>query len=242
MKRIHSGSAILLAALALIFSACGGGEGNEVKTDTTAAVTPAPEPASTIVTTPENMVMVMHKVADFGKWLAAFEGHDSVRLASGLHKYVIGRGLMDTNMVLIAMKADDFAKARAFSQSPDLKSTMKKAGVTGPPEMHYVLVEWQDTANVGSIPRVLTSFTVKDKDAWRKAFDEGQQERMNNGIVVRSIGHDADNATNIKLVTALNDTAKAMAYYKSPEMKKRMEAGGIITEPKRFFFTIVKRY
>jgi hypothetical protein len=242
MKQFQMGCTMILAAFVLFLSACGEGENEAAKTDTTAAVAPAPESVNTIVTTPENMVMVMHKVADFGKWLAAFEGHDSVRLASGLHKYVIGRGLMDTNMVLIAMKADDIAKARAFSQSPDLKSTMKKAGVTGPPEMNYVVVEWQDTVNVGSIPRVFTSFTVKDKDVWRKAFDEGQQERMNSGIVVRNIGHDADNANNIKLVTALNDTAKAMAYYKSPEMKKRMEAGGIITEPKRFFFTIVKRY
>jgi hypothetical protein len=168
----------------------------------------------------------MHNVADFGKWLTAFESHDSGRLASGLHKYVVGRGLMDTNMVLIAMKADDLTKAKAFGQSADLKSTMKKAGVISAPEMHMVIAEWQDT----------------DKDVWRKAFDEGNQERADNGLAVRIIGHDADNAANIKLVTALSDTAKAFAYYKSDAMKKRMEAGGIITAPKRFFFTIVKRY
>lgn len=244
MKRIQSGATILLAAFALVLSACGGGENNEAKTDTTAVAAPEPvaAPASTIVSTPENMVLVMHKVADFGKWLTAFESHDSVRLASGLQKYVVGRGLMDTNMVLIAMKADDLTKAKAFGQSADLKSTMKKAGVISAPEMHMVIAEWQDTANIGSLPRALTSFTVKDKDVWRKAFDEGNQERADNGLAVRIIGHDADNAANIKLVTALSDTAKAFAYYKSDAMKKRMEAGGIITAPKRFFFTIVKRY
>lgn len=240
MKQIKWSSTLLLAAIVFIVSSCGEGEKKEEAPDTS-TVKP-PEPVSTIDTTPHNMVTILHKVSDFGKWMAAYEGHDSARLAAGLHNYVIGRGLMDTNMVLIALRADDFAKAKAFSQSADLKEVMKKAGVASAPEVHYTVVTWQDTANVGGIPRAMTLFTVKDKAVWRAAFEGGAQERSDAGIVMRNVGHDADNPNGIRLVSALSDTAKAMAYYKSDAMKKRIAEGGIVGEPKRFFFTIVKRY
>lgn len=241
MKLFQWSCTHLLAAGLFFLSSCGGDGDKKAETDTTAAETP-PAPVSTIDTTSHNMVTIMHKVADFNKWMQAYEAHDSARLASGLHNYVIGRGLMDTNMVLIGLRADDFAKAKAFSQSPGLKETMKKAGVTGAPEVHYTVVTWQDTANVGSIPRVMTMFTVKDKEVWRASFEGGAPDRKANDIMIRNIGHDADNPNGIRLVSALGDTAKAMAYYNSDAMKKRFAEGGVIGQPKRFFFTIVKRY
>jgi hypothetical protein len=241
MKQFQWSCTFLFAATLFFMSSCGGDGEKKTGTDTTVATTPS-APVSTIDTTEHKMVTIMHHVSDFNKWMQAYESHDSVRLASGLHNYVIGRGLMDTNMVLVALRADDFAKAKTFSQSPGLKEAMKKAGVTGAPEVHFSVITWQDTANVGTIPRAMTMFTVKDKDVWRKVFEGGAQERMENGIMMRNVGHDADNLNSIRLVSALSDTAKAFAYYKSDAMKKRIADGGMIGEPKRFFFKIVKRY
>jgi hypothetical protein len=65
---------------------------------------------------------------------------------------------------------------------------------------------------------------------------------MDNGIVDRVIGHDAGDNKKVILITAVLDTAKAFAYYKSDALKKRREAGGVIGEPQRFLFTIAKRY
>jgi hypothetical protein len=210
-------------------------------TDTTAKTAVAP-PVNTIVTTPMNMVVVTHKVANFAKWMVAYDEHDSARLASGLHNYVIGRGFMDSNMVMVALKADDIAKAKAFSKDPGLKKAMQKGGVTGTPMISITVSTWQDTANIGAVPRSRTTYAVKDWDAWLKSFEEGKQERMDNGIVDRVIGHDVDDNKKISLVTAVMDTAKAFAYYKSDALKKRRAAGGVIGEPVRFLFHIVKRY
>ena len=62
---------LLFLALPFLLLSCGDGKkenAEQAGTDTTAA-TPAPEPAapavSTIVTTPQNMVMILHKVANF---------------------------------------------------------------------------------------------------------------------------------------------------------------------------------
>ena len=116
----------LLFCLAMVFflTSCGGGGTKEqTSTDTTAAdnsptAAVVPEVVNTIITTPENMMIVTHKVADFAKWKMSYDEHDSMRLANGIHNYVIGRGAQDSNTVLVAVKVDDIAKAKAFAKDP----------------------------------------------------------------------------------------------------------------------------
>ena len=86
----------------------------------------ATAPVNTIITQPQHMLVVRHKVKDFDTWLASYDANDSLRLANGLHSYVISRGLNDPNTVLVAVKADDMDKAKAFAKSPDLKKAMQK--------------------------------------------------------------------------------------------------------------------
>jgi len=54
--------------------------------DSTSAVTPAPPetPAPSAVT-----MLIKQKVANFSKWLPGYEAHDSARVASGLHNFVV---------------------------------------------------------------------------------------------------------------------------------------------------------
>jgi hypothetical protein len=237
---------LLFAAASFFVISCGGDASkDETTADTTAASTTATPatPANTIITTPQNMLVITHKVSNFEKWLAVYDGHDSIRLANGIHSYVVGRGLQDSNMVFVATKADDMEKAKAFSKSPDLKKAMQKSGVVGTPSISYITTTWQDTATLsGSMLRSQTTFGVKDWAAWEKNFIDGKSERNTNGIIDRAYGHDADDNNKVFLVTAVTDTAKAFAYYKSDELKKRREAGGVTGEPKRFLFNVVKRY
>jgi hypothetical protein len=188
------------------------------------------------------LFLVKHRVANFGKFMAAYEEHDSLRLANGLHSYVIGRGVQDSNMVLVAIKADDLAKAKAFSKDAALKKAMQKSGVTGTPTFMHTNSVFQDTAMLGDAIRSMTSFSVKDWAVWQKGFEEGRPERIENGIADRVYGNDPDNPNKVTLVTALTDSAKAAAYWKSDMLKKRREAGGVIGTPERFLFRIAKRY
>jgi hypothetical protein len=242
MKRFARFSALLLSmTMSLFFISC---NNEETKTepanaDTTAA---APEPVNTIVTTPELMGLIKHKVKDFAAWKVAYDAHDSVRLANGIHSYVIGRGMDDSMMVIVAMKVDNLDKAKAFAKDASLKERMQKGGVVGAPEISFIQVMWQDTVNVGAIPRVITTYTVKDYDTWKKGFAEGKQDRIDNGIVDRQYGHDADDNKKISTVTALTDMEKAKAYWSSDAIKKRIEAGGITSPLNRFVFKIVQRY
>jgi len=249
MKKSRFTGLLFCAAMVFFLTSCGGDESKEKAStdstagDTTTATAPEIAPAvNTIITTPENMIIVTHKVSDFAKWKMSYDEHDSLRLAYGVHSYVLGRGVHDSNMVLVVTKADDMAKAKAFAKDPSLKKAMQKGGVTGAPSISFVTAVWQDTAHIGAVPRSMTSFMVKDWDAWQKAFDDGKQERIDNGLTVRVVGHDPDDNKKVSLVTAVMDTAKANAYWKSDMLKQRRAAGGVIGEPKRFVFTIAHRY
>jgi hypothetical protein len=245
MKLARFSNSLFYVGMVLLLSSCGSG-GNEktAATDSTASADSAAkaQAVNTIVTTPQNVVVVTHKVADFAKWFAAYEGHDSARLASGLHSYVIGRGLEDSNMVTVVLRVDDTAKAKAFAKDPGLKAAMKKGGILGAPTMAFVTETWQDTAKIEQALRSRVTYMVKDWDAWVKGFEAGKQERMDNGIVDRAFGHDLDDNKKVYVVTVLSDTAKAFAYYNSDALKKRRLASGVIGDPVRFLYRLVKHY
>lgn len=241
MKR--SSSSLFYVGVVIFLTSCGSG-GNTKTTDSTATTDTAAKTqvVNTIVTTPVNVEVITHKVADYPKWLAAYEAHDSARVAHGLHNFVICRGLEDSNVVMVVTKVDDTAKAKEFAKDPGLKAAMKKGGVIGTPTITIFTETWQDTANIGTTLRAATTFSAKDWDTWNKVFDSGRQERMDNGIVDRVVGHELDDNTKISVVTALTDTAKAFAYHKSDGLKKRHADEGMIGEPHRFLFRIVKVY
>ncbi|MCU7548634.1 hypothetical protein OCK74_05870 [Chitinophagaceae bacterium LB-8] len=239
----------LLAVVIFCVISCGGQGGNknettttEDTTTTTTTTTEATTPASTITTMPQDMVVATHKVADFNKWEASYDAHDSMRLANGVHSYVIGRNIKDTNMVMVATKVDDMKKAKAFAKDPALKQAMQKGGVMGTPHFNFITMVYQDTSKIESDLRSRTTFMVKDWDRWQKKFDSGRQMRKDNGIVDRAYGHDVDDNHKVVVVVALTDTAKAFAHWKSDDIKKGMEAAGVIGQPERFLFRIVKRY
>ncbi len=245
MKHSKIACMLLYAAIPFYCISCGGGGGEkQTSADSTAADTTrvAVTPKVTTITTPENMMVATHKVSNYAKWLASYDAHDSLRLVNGLHSFVIGRGAKDSNTVMVGVKVDDMAKAKAFAKSPGLKQAMQKSGVIGAPSFAFVTLVFQDTGAIPSDLRSRTMFTVKDWNAWQTSFQEGEQERKENGITVRAIGHDVDNDKKVVLVTAIMDTAKAYAWWKSDMLKKRRAASGVIDEPQRFLYRVAKRY
>ena len=237
------------AAITIFLISCGGGEekksSESTTTDTSAASTTAPTeitPVNTIITTPENMVIVRHKVANYAKWKMSYDEHDSMRLANGVHSFVIGRGANDSNMVVVATKVDDLAKGKAFARDPSLKKAMQKGGVVGAPTMKFYTMVFQDTAVIGSSMRASTTFKVKDWDMWKRSFDSTRALKTDNGLTPRAYGHDPDDNHNVIIVAAVLDTAKARAYWNSDMLKQRRAASGVMGTPERFVFNIVARY
>ena len=106
MKRFMFTGMLFYAAMLFFLVSCGGnGNAKKTNTDTIATADTTTGKASqvnTTITMPQNMVVIKHKVLDFAKWKPAYDAHDSVRLSYGIHNYVIGRGIDDSNMVLVS--------------------------------------------------------------------------------------------------------------------------------------------
>jgi hypothetical protein len=244
MKLFKSFTMLAVAAGMLFIASCNSGETKTEETtgaDTAAKTEEAPPPPAAPAK-PANVALIWHKVANYSKWLPLYEAHDSARLASGLHNYVIGRGVADSNMVMVALNMDDAVKAKAFAADPGLKTAMQKAGVVGAPKLAYLDVQMMDASTNASTLRVMRMAKVKDYDAWKKAFDGSKQMRVDAGLTDRAVGYSVGDNHNVTIVYAVADKKKAEAYFSSPELKERMKAAGIEGTPETFWYTVAKKY
>jgi quinol monooxygenase YgiN len=65
-----------------------------------------------------------------------------IRQAAGATEEVyVMQNVDDPNDLTLVLGWSDVDKAKAFTQSPDLKEAMQKAGVTGPPEMRFLAAD-----------------------------------------------------------------------------------------------------
>ncbi|MBL0355931.1 MAG: hypothetical protein IPP72_03170 [Chitinophagaceae bacterium] len=245
MKPFKFCAAICVAACMFILASCNSGgekKADDAATTDSAVKNETPAPPPTAPAKPSNTLLVWHKVANFAKWLALYESHDSVRQSYGLHNYVIGRSLSDSNMVMVALSMDDADKATQFSALPDLKAAMQKGGVLGAPKFFYVDVQMLDNSTNASTTRLMIMHKVKDWDAWKKEFDSHKQVRADAGLTDRAVGFSIGDNHNVIVVDAVNDLKKAEAFAKSKDLKDRMTAAGVESAPEMFWYTVAKKY
>jgi ABC-type sugar transport system substrate-binding protein len=77
-------------------------------------------------------IFVQHKVTSYATWRKAYDAFDATRKKMGVTGQAVYR--------IDGMITHDFAtmaQARAFAVSPELKETMQKAGVAGPPTIWF---------------------------------------------------------------------------------------------------------
>jgi hypothetical protein len=156
--------------------------------------------------------------------------------------FIIGRGMKDPNAVLVILKMDDVDKGKAFSESTDLKTKMKEAGVIGKPDIQFIDVVMNDTTKIDLNGRLMVTHKVKDWDTWKKVFDDHKQARMDAGLIDRGLGYsDGDNHT-VTIIFAVNDKKKADTFLNSKDLKAKMDSGGVVGPPTTFYYNIVQKY
>ena len=84
-------------------------------------------------------VLVRHTVESYAKWRPIFDEHDAIRKAAGqVGTPQVFRSGDDPFQIVILMEWDELEKARKFTESPDLREAMEKAGVAGPPDITFL--------------------------------------------------------------------------------------------------------
>jgi len=95
----------LVLIVALLFACNNGPAKEEQKADTT-AVAPAPAEVKPAFV-PFKVVVVQHKVKNFGKAETEYFNRDSLRNTYGITHYVIGRDVKDSNTVFVVDKIEE---------------------------------------------------------------------------------------------------------------------------------------
>jgi hypothetical protein len=241
MKQLKFLTAISVASM-LFFSSCNSGEDKKTEAspaDTTEVKAETPAPTTPVTST---FMTIKHKVTNYEKWKPVYDSHDSIRQSNGLHNYVIARGTEDPNMILIALRMDDVDKAKAMVASQEMKDRMKKAGVAGPTSFDYLESVMNDTTAIQETARLMVKHKVKDWDAWKKAFDEHKQVRIDAGLTDREVGYTIGDNHSVTLVFSVADMTKAKAFINSKDLKDKMNEAGVEGPPNFFFYKIVEKY
>ncbi|HLA60392.1 MAG TPA: hypothetical protein VK622_16575 [Puia sp.] len=222
----------------LLFSCNNGPAKEEQKTDTTAAVAPAEVKPAFV---PFKVVVVQHKIKNFGKAETEYFNRDSLRNTYGITHYVIGRDSKDSNTVFVVDKIEDVEKAKAFYALPGAKETMKKAGVMSPPGFTFAEFVTGNENPVQYLDGMAISHHVKDFGVWMKAFDaEGDSVRRANGLITRGIARNLNDSNTISILFEVSDVAKAKARASSPELKKIMTDAGVDSPPTTRWYKLIK--
>jgi hypothetical protein len=84
----------------------------------------------------ENLT-VHFKVKDFNVWRTSYNGHEKDRVSAGITNGRVFRSADDPNDVVILQDVADVSKARTWLGSNEMKTTMEKSGVIGPPSIRF---------------------------------------------------------------------------------------------------------
>ena len=239
-SKLYTLISFLLPIIILFFTSCETGK-EKTKEVIVAKVeyTPTPTPATSL----EKLMIIRHKVKNYKNWVDSYEAHDGVRIKYGLHNYLITRGLDDSNIVQVALRMDDFEKAKEFSKLANLKETMENGGVQSTPEFEYLDIKQYDTTSTGNISaRVVMKHKVKDYNTWKVEFDKHYQVRKDAGLSDRLLAYSFENRNLVYVVCSVNDIKRAKDFFKSIDLKEKMKVAGVEEEPTMFFYSVSKKY
>jgi hypothetical protein len=83
------------------------------------------------------IVMVQHRVRDYGAWKPVFDEHGEVRRRYGATGHVIYRSLDDPNDVTVVNFFPSRQQAEALVADPSTQEGMERAGVIGEPRVTW---------------------------------------------------------------------------------------------------------
>ena len=89
--------------------------------------------------------------------------------------------------------------------------------------------------------KVLIKMQAPDFDKWKAAFDEFSANRKSNGSKGGLILRNSDDPNLVFILLDWDDLNNARKFYEPQSRKRRLEKGGVSTEPEIYFFEEVEK-
>lgn len=82
---------------------------------------------------------------------------------------------------------------------------------------------------------MLMRVKVRNFFEWKKTYDSQLMKRIEAGLIEKYIFRDSDDTNAITVLYRTKDPARARAFAESPELRERMEKGGVVGRPEIHF-------
>ena len=83
-------------------------------------------------------LLIRHSVEDYAKWKPEYDANSDTREANGSKGARLFRNADDPNEIVALFEWDDLGTARRFTDSPELREAMERAGVIGRPDVYFL--------------------------------------------------------------------------------------------------------
>ena len=85
------------------------------------------------------MMIIRHKVRDYGQWRPIFDGHAEMQKAAGLsNPRVYHSADSNKSEIVVVFDTMETKMAKDFAASADFKESMTKAGVVDMPTIYFL--------------------------------------------------------------------------------------------------------
>jgi len=85
-------------------------------------------------------LLVRHKVDDFDRWKAVFDGHAAAQRAAGITVTHVMRNVEDAGEVVLLFDVEDVERAKAFVFSTQVPGAQEESGVLDRPDVYFLTV------------------------------------------------------------------------------------------------------
>jgi quinol monooxygenase YgiN len=184
--------------------------------------------ATSIATT---AAVVTHAVQSYETWKRAFDAHAAARREAGIVATHVNRHADDQNLLSVYLAGTDAAKLGAFLASPSLATAMLGAGVKGPPHVATVTPVEDLTVKDRALAGAIVRHEVADYAAWKRAFDGHAEARARAGIVGHAVNRSEKDPNMVVIYLQAESLDSLHAFAASPDVKKVMQAAGVIGAP-----------
>ena len=201
-----------------------------------------PEVAKTVEPTPEGVpeeavaaepmmpafaAVITHKVADFDKWKAGFDGHMEQRKGAGILGHHVSRDMEDANLVTVYMPMNETEKFTAMLGSDDMKKAMTEAGVQGEPTITMIKPVENKVVMDRDIAGMVMIFEVENFETFMGVFHAHGEAMTKAGILGTAVNRGVENENQIIVLLQADTSEAIMAFMGLPEIQESMGKASI---------------
>jgi hypothetical protein len=182
-----------------------------------------------------DFVTILHECRDFGAWKPVYDADAPNRAAAGLTDLVCVRGAENPNLVGLIFAAGDLAKAKAMTESAELRDKMQTAGVIGAPTITFRHGKFtpKTAANYLSVTVKVSSF-----ETFLKGYATDAADRQAASLTDLAVMQSAEDPNDVFLLWSVGDVARAKAFLSSPELAAhQVKDAGVVSEPQARFWS-----